>query len=75
MKLKIILFLAIAAIVGSSITVLVIQAHHPHSESVPPGSQLPTALSNYSKTFKLNTSPPLWRDSQSKGVTNGNVTN
>jgi hypothetical protein len=30
---------------------------------------LPTAMSNYSRTFKLNTTPPIWGQ-----PTNGNPT-
>lgn len=68
MKLKILLLGAVMAVVGSSVTVLVIQSHQP-AKAGPPNDQLPTALSNYSKTFKLNTSPPLWPGA--KGATNG----
>jgi hypothetical protein len=71
MKLKILLFIAGAAMVGGSITVLVIQTNARKVKFQPtPENQLPTAISNYSKTFKLNTSPPIWRQ-----PTNGNTTN
>lgn len=71
MKLKILLLVAGIAVAGSSVTILVVQSHQQHAKSVPPEEQLPTAMSNYSKTFKLNTSPPLWPDGQPKGNTNG----
>jgi hypothetical protein len=69
MKLKILLLVAGVAIVGSSIFVLVIQSHSHQLKFAPPESQLPTAISNYTKTFKLNTSPPIWGQ-----TTNGNPT-
>jgi hypothetical protein len=70
MKLKILFFVAVVAMVGSSIAVLVIQSHPRRLKFSPPENQLPTAISNYSKNFKLNTSPPIWTQS-----TNGNSTN
>ncbi len=55
---------------GGSITVLVVQANARKVKfQPPPESQLPTAISNYTKTFKLNTSPPIWTQ-----PTNGNPT-
>ena len=69
MKLKILLLVAGVAVIGSNVTVLVIQSR-PHQLKFPPTeSQLPAAISNYSKTFKLNTSPPIWAQ-----PTNGNPT-
>ncbi len=71
MKMKILLLIAGIATVGSSITVLVIQSHPRQSKFQPtPEGQLPAAFSNYSKTFKLNTSPPIWTQ-----PTNGSTTN
>lgn len=69
MKLKILLFIGVIATAGSSVVVLVVQsnARKPKSQP-PPESQLPTVISNYSKTFKLNTSPPIWTQ-----ATNGNT--
>ena len=66
MKLKILLLIVGVAIVGSSITVIVMQ---PRSQQLPSASenQLPTVISNYGKTFKLKTSPPIWGQ-----ATNGN---
>ncbi len=70
MKLKILLFIAGVAMAGGSITVLVVQANARKVKfQPPPESQLPTAISNYTKTFKLNTSPPIWTQ-----PTNGNPT-
>jgi hypothetical protein len=69
MKLKILLLIAGVAVIGSSITVLVIQSHSRQLKFPPPESQLPTAISNFNKTFKLNTSPPIWGQ-----TTNGNRT-
>jgi hypothetical protein len=60
MKLKFIILGLALVMVGS--TVMVILKHPPQSPAkiVPTHEQLPTVLSNYSKTFKLNTNPPLW---------------
>jgi hypothetical protein len=69
MKLKILLSIAVIAMVGGSVTVLVVQSRQRQLKFPPPASQLPTAISNYSKTFKLNTSPPIWTQ-----PTNGNQT-
>jgi hypothetical protein len=58
MKLKILL-LIVGVAIGGGITVIVIQS--PSRQLPPPAeSQLPTAISNYNKTFKLKTSPPIW---------------
>ena len=70
MKLKILLLVAGVAVIGSSVTVLVIQSRPHQLKFPPPESQLPTAISNYNRTFKLNTSPPIWGQPQ-KGATNG----
>jgi len=72
MKLKILLLVAGITMAGSSITVLVVQSRHPRVTVTPQENQLPTAISNYSKTFKLNTTPPIWRQ---PGITNGSTTN
>ena len=71
MKLKILLLIAGVAVIGGSVTVLVIQSHSRPLNFSPPESQLPAAISNYSKTFKLNTSPPIWTQPQKQGDTNG----
>jgi len=69
MKLKILLLIAGAAVIGGSVIILVIQSRPQHLKSSPADSQLPAAISNYNKTFKLNTSPPIWGQ-----PTNGNPT-
>ena len=71
MKLKILLLVAGMSVIGSSIFVLVIQSHSRPLKFPPPESELPAAISNYSKTFKLNTSPPIWAQPQKQGATNG----
>lgn len=69
MKLKILLLVAGVAVIGGSITVLVMQSNTRKVKFQPvPESQLPAAMSNYHKTFKLNTSPPIWAQ---PGITNG----
>ena len=65
MKLKISLLVIGVAVVGSLI-VIVFQSHSRQLPS-PPENQLPTVISNYNKTFKLKTSPPIWGQ-----PTNGN---
>jgi len=72
MKLKILLLIAGISMAGSSITVLMVQSRHPRATFAPQENQLPTAISNYSKTFKLNTTPPIWRQT---GTTNGSTKN
>jgi hypothetical protein len=71
MKLKLLLLVACIAVIGGSVTVLVIQSHSRPLKFPPPESELPAAISNYSKTFKLNTSPPIWAQPQKQGATNG----
>jgi hypothetical protein len=68
MKLKFLLLAGILMMIASTVTVLVMQSSA-HRRTQP--GQLPTAISNYNQTFKLNTSPPLWPDSQKSGGTNG----
>jgi hypothetical protein len=63
MKLKTILVVAGVFVVSASVIVIVQQSRQPHKNYAPPEgaeSELPTAISNYSKTFKLNTNQPLW---------------
>jgi hypothetical protein len=72
MKLKILLLVAGVAVIGGSVTVLVIQSHARKVKfQSPTESQLPAAISNYHKTFKLNTTPPIWAQPQKQGNTNG----
>ena len=68
MKLKILLPAAILLIIGSTVTVLMVQ---PSTHRQAQSSQWPTAISNYNQTFKLNTRPPLWPALQKNGGTNG----
>jgi hypothetical protein len=68
MKLKFLLLAVILMTVASTVAVLVTQSNAHHK---PRQSQLPAAISNYNQTFKLNTSPPLWPNSQKSGGTNG----
>ena len=67
MKLKILLLVAGLVMAGSTVIVIVMQP--PQPATLPPAlvSQLPTTMSNYNKTFKLKTSPPIWGQ-----ATNGN---
>jgi hypothetical protein len=60
MKLKFIILGLALVMVGSTVMVILKQPRQSPAKIVPSGEQLPTALSNYSKTFKLNTNPPLW---------------
>ena len=58
--LKIIMVASGIAVVSASVVVITKQPRHPHSQMKPADDPLPTAISNYSKTFKLNTNPPIW---------------
>jgi hypothetical protein len=62
--LKTIVVVAGVVIVSVSVVVVVQQSRPPRKKIASPKgaaeSELPTAISNYSKTFKLNTNPPLW---------------
>jgi flagellar basal body-associated protein FliL len=72
MKLKFLLLAAITLMVGSTMTVLVVQSNAQKAQlRKAQQSQLPAAISNYNQTFKLNTSPPLWPEKQKSGGTNG----
>ena len=68
MKLKFLLLAAILLIIGSTVTVLMVQ---PSTHRQAQSSQWPPAISNYNQTFKLNTRPPLWPALQKNGGTNG----
>lgn len=72
MKLKIILLIA-GLIIGGGITVIVIRSPSRQLQlPVPVESQLPTVISNYNKTFKLKTSPPIWGEPTTGATTNAN---
>lgn len=58
--LKTIVVVAGVAIVSVSIVVVVQQSRPAHKKVIQSQNELPIAISNYSKTFKLNTNPPLW---------------
>lgn len=58
--LKIIMVASGIAVVSASVVVILKQPRHPHSQMIPADDPVPTAISNYSKTFKLNTNPPIW---------------
>jgi hypothetical protein len=47
----------------ASVVVIVQQSRQPHIFFAAPEGELPAAISNYSKTFKLNTNPPIWTTS------------
>ena len=68
MKLKLLLFITGIIMVAGSIFILVIRTDDRKIRFAPPQNQLPAAISNYSKTFKLNPSPAIWAPS-----TNGNT--
>jgi hypothetical protein len=58
--LKIIIVASGIAIVSASVVVIVEQPRKSHNQITPTDDPMPTAISNYSKTFKLNTNPPIW---------------
>ena len=60
MKLKFIFIVLALLMAGSSVLVILKQPRQSREKTVPTEDQLPTAISNYSKTFKLNTNPPIW---------------
>jgi hypothetical protein len=74
MKIKLLLSIALIAIVSGSVIVLLVDSNA-RKERKTPASQLPTALSNYNQTFKLNTNPSLWPEPQKSGGTNGRSRN
>jgi hypothetical protein len=69
MKIKFILIIIGSAVIGSSITVAVIQSRGrsgQRNRAVQSQNNVATAMSNYTHTFKLNTNPPLWPDTPKK---------
>lgn len=71
MKSKILILIAGAAIVGSSITITVIQSREPREarqqrQAQESQNRIGTAISNYNQTFKLNTNPPIWPQAHKK---------
>jgi len=71
MKLKILILIAGTAIVGSSITIAVIQSRdhretRQQRQAHESQNRIGTAISNYNQTFKLNTNPPIWPEAHKK---------
>lgn len=66
MKTKLILIIAAVLVLGGATVVIVVREPKPKPRSFE--SELPTAMSNYQKTFKLDTSAPHFPDG--KSVTN-----
>ena len=60
MKLKFIMLVLALVMVGTTVMVILKQPRQSPAKVFPTEEQLPTVLSNYSKTFKLNTNPPIW---------------
>lgn len=58
--LKTIIVMAGVVIVSTSVIVVVQHSQLSHKKIPSPENELPTAISNYSKTFKLNTNSPIW---------------
>jgi hypothetical protein len=56
---KILVIVLAIAVVGSTIVVVLRQPRLAHGRATP-SEAMPAAISNYSKTFKLNTNPPIW---------------
>jgi hypothetical protein len=67
MKLKIVIFIAAMVVAVSTVVILLTQPRTLRLKFAPE-QQWQEAISNYSKTFTLNTNPPLWPEA--KGVTN-----
>jgi hypothetical protein len=68
--LKIIVMAGVVTIISASVIVIVKQPRHARPKPAPAQDALPNALSNYSKTFKLNTNPPIWPTSANGRNTN-----
>jgi hypothetical protein len=67
MKLKIFIIIAVMLMAGITAVTLVVRPRVSRLKFAPQ-QQWQEAISNYSRTFTLNTNPPLWPDA--KGVTN-----
>jgi hypothetical protein len=68
MKLKILIIIG-TAVIGSSITIAVIQSRERterRQQAEESQNRMSTAISNYNQTFKLNTNPPIWPDAKKK---------
>jgi hypothetical protein len=66
MKLKIFIIITVMLIAGITAVTLLVRPRAPRLKFAPE-QQWQEAISNYSKTFTLNTNPPLWPEA--KGVT------
>ena len=68
MKLKLILIITGIALAGITVTIVIIQSkegakrREAERQNAESADRLQSTLSNYSRTFKLNTNPPLWPD-------------
>jgi hypothetical protein len=49
-----------AGVVVSTSVIVIVQKPRPSHGKIAPPEGVPVAISNYSKTFKLNTNPPIW---------------
>jgi len=65
MKLKITLLVGLIVVVAATAIVMVRQQSRRSVEN-----ELPTAMSNYQKTFKLDTSPAIFPDGKSTNLSN-----
>jgi hypothetical protein len=68
MKTKLILSIALVVVVGATVAVILRQ-----QERQGVGSQLPQVMSNYQKTFKLDTSPAIFPDGKAAGASKTNA--
>ncbi len=63
MKLKFTLLMALILVMAATVTVLIRQQSRRSVEN-----ELPTVMSNYQKTFKLDTSPAIFPDGKSTNL-------
>lgn len=68
MKLKIKLLIGVLVIVSATVIVLIRQQSRHNVEN-----ELPTVMSNYQKTFKLDTSPAIFPDGKSTNLSNKTI--
>ncbi|MDX1951084.1 MAG: hypothetical protein SFY81_02805 [Verrucomicrobiota bacterium] len=69
MKLKITLIIVGTAVIGGSILVAITESRERKERQqaiTESHERVSTAMSNYNKTFKLNTNPPIWPDAPKK---------
>ena len=65
MKRKIAIFVSVLVVVAATVIVLIRQQSRHSVEN-----ELPTAMSNYQKTFNLDTSPAIFPDGKSTNLPN-----